>query len=422
MVTIVGPRSKAEQVDPVVQGAHAPPRPSRPPTETVGSAVAVACGAQLLNAVNIGACPLMLPAITGSLGGQADTPVWLVASYAIVFGGLVLWGGKIGDSHGIGRVLPLGFLVSVAGSLVAVVAPDAMVLVAAWVLQGVGAALAVPNGMAWLTSSTDDPRVRSRRLSWFAGSGAIGFAVGALMGGVLSDRLSCRAVFGAECLVALVLGVLALRSAPRRTTRTRRPVPRGAFATSTALALAVLALYAGPRSGWLHPSTLAVAAVAAWRERVSPDPMIPLHVWRISGLWGVLASTALLCAAWAAGPARGRRLPRGAPARRDRAGAGFVSQNDLVVTLPGPAHAGIAGGPFTAASQVGGGLGLAVLAVVAAGAAPGRDASGHFPEVFWAAALVAAVLALLVVVGRARTAATGVSTAVGPVIDTTKGR
>ncbi|TCN53425.1 putative MFS family arabinose efflux permease [Rhodococcus sp. SMB37] len=446
--------------------------------------VAVACAAQMMNAINIGACPLMVPGIAAALGGGTSSLSWVVSAYAIVFGALVLWGGRLTDAVGSRRILVIGFMVSAAGAALAAAAPAMWVLIGGRIVQGIGAALAVPGGLAWLAVSTTDPRRRSRRLAAFAASGAIGFGVGALAGGVLSDAAGWRSVFVLEFIVVVILSLLAWRLPS--VTGPSKPAPSywGAVLTSTALLLFALWLALGSRAGWGGISALTVMALAgalwvgaAVHERRSTRPMIPHHLWRVPGLVGVLLATGLLYAAWAGsyyfgalalqelvglsmtsaalwlaplavGALLGSRVAARAlssgqsrdsliiaggavcalgPLAASYLSAGshavlyllvlllaivgqvvaFVAQSDLVVTLVGVDSAGIGGAMFNSAGQIGGGLGLAGLALVfdaSTGGALGRVGLASYPGAFRVSALLAllATAAMVVIRFRAR--------------------
>lgn len=442
--------------------------------------VAVACAAQLMNAINIGACPLLVPDIAGTLGGGASSLSWVVSAYAIVFGALVLWGGRLTDAVGSRPILITGFAISAAGAALAAVAPTAWVLIAGRIIQGIGAALAVPGGLAWLAVSTTDPRRRSRNLAAFAASGAIGFGAGALAGGILSDALGWRSVFVFEFVVVLILTLLAWRLPSVAAPNKPAPSYWGAILISTALLLFALWLALGSKTGWGEVTALTTMALAgalwvgaAVHERRSTRPMIPHHLWRVPGLVGVLIATGLLYAAWAGsyyfgalalqdlvglsmtsaalwlaplavGALLGSRVAARALSRgqsRDSliiAGGAvcalgplaasflsgrshavlyllvlllaivgqviaFVAQSDLVVTLVGLDSAGIGGAMFNSAGQIGGGLGLAGLALVfdaSTEGAFGRFGLVSYPGAFRVSALLALLATAAIVVVR----------------------
>lgn len=408
---------------------------------SVGVPIAVACAAQLMNAINIGACPLLVPDIADTLGGGTSSLSWVVSAYAIVFGALVLWGGRLTDAVGSRPILITGFAISAAGAAIAAVAPAAWVLIVGRIVQGIGAALAVPGGLAWLVVSTTDPRLRSRRLAAFAASGAIGFGAGALAGGILSDAFGWRSVFAFEFAVVLILILLAWRLPAVAVPAKPAPSYWGAILISTALLLFAFWLALGSKTGWGEIAALATMAFAgilwvgaAIHERRSTRPMIPNHLWRVPGLTGVLLATGLLYASWAGsyyfgalamqdlvglsmtsaalwlaplavgallgsrvaakaltqGQSRGSLIIVGGavcalgPIAASFLSAGshaslyllalmlaivgqvvaFVAQSDWVVTLVGLDSAGIGGAMFNSAGQIGGGLGLAGLALV----------------------------------------------------------
>ncbi len=150
----------------------------------------------------------------GTRGMAADLSLtatelgWVVNSYLVVAAALVLSGARLGDVMGRVRTLEVGLVVFVGASLVGVAAPGFAVIVAARMLQGVGAALIMPAGIEVIAEYTRDPS-KVDEFRWRGLAYACSFAVGPLFGGVLTDRFSWRWVF----LLAAVSGVIALIAA-----------------------------------------------------------------------------------------------------------------------------------------------------------------------------------------------------------------
>jgi len=114
----------------------------------LGLAMLVIATAQLMLVLDDTIANIALPTIQRELGVSAAALPWVVSAYVLAFGGLLLFGGRLGDLLGRRRVLRAGVVLFTLASLVGGLAPDGGVLIAARVLQGVGAALAAPNALA----------------------------------------------------------------------------------------------------------------------------------------------------------------------------------------------------------------------------------------------------------------------------------
>lgn len=156
--------------------------------------------------VNVG-----LSSITQSLGTPLSTLVWVVDGYTLTFAAMLLVGGALADRFGARNIYLLGLLLFVIASLLCGAAANGSMLVAARLLQGIGAAFFMPSSLSLLTHGYEDARVRARMLGiWSAIVGGAA-AVGPLVGGVLIHAFGWRSVF----LINVPLGFLGLVMALR---------------------------------------------------------------------------------------------------------------------------------------------------------------------------------------------------------------
>lgn len=169
---------------------------------------------QLLVTFDVTVVTVVLEPIGSDLGLGAGALHWAIGAYAIVFGGLLLAGGRLADSIGRRRVLALGLAVLTAGSLGVTAAPSGDVLLFARALQGLGAALADPAAVGLLLGLFEESASRTRALAMLSSVGSAGAAAGAVVGGLLAALVSWRAVFALTALVGLVL-LVALTRLPR---------------------------------------------------------------------------------------------------------------------------------------------------------------------------------------------------------------
>jgi MFS family permease len=147
---------------------------------------------------------LALPSIAADLDVGLSGLQWIVDGYALIFASLLLGAGSLGDRLGAKPVFLLGLLLFTVASALCGMAPTQAALNASRLLQGLGAALQLPTSLALLSHAVTDPARRAKAISAWAGAGALGIALGPVLGGVLVEAVGWRAIF----LVNLPVGVL----------------------------------------------------------------------------------------------------------------------------------------------------------------------------------------------------------------------
>ncbi len=234
--------------------------------------------------LDISVVNIALPTLQRSLHAPFTTVEWVVLAYVLTITGLLLSAGRLADLRGRRRVYAAGLVVFTAASALCGMAPTVGVLIAARVLQGVGAALVSANGSALLVSAFPLAE-RGRALGAFGAMVGVGLAIGPVLGGLVVQTLSWRWIF----FVNLPLGLLTLwllftRVADEPPARDAHAIDApAALIWSAALVSLMLAISRGPVLGWRHPAiagwfALAVLLLAlfAWIERRKPHPMLPL--------------------------------------------------------------------------------------------------------------------------------------------------
>lgn len=228
---------------------------------------------------------IALPTLQRQFGVAITTVEWVVLAYTVTITGLLLTAGRLADLLGRRGVYAAGLAVFTVASCLCGFAPDVRVLVAARVLQGVGAALVSANGSALLVSAFPLEE-RGKALGAFGAMVGVGLAMGAPLGGLVIAHFSWRWVF----FVNVPLGLLTLALL-----RARVPADRAGGGTSLdaaaaalwcgALVTLMLALSRGPATGWASPSVLglfaataALLAAFAGAESRSRHPMLPLRI------------------------------------------------------------------------------------------------------------------------------------------------
>ena len=147
-----------------------------------------------------------LNAIGMSLGGGVAELQWVVSAYTIAFAAFILTAGALGDRIGAKRVFMAGFAIFTAASVVCAVAPNASVLIAARCIQGLAAAILVPNSLALLCHAYRDEKARGRAVGVWAAGASLALTAGPLVGGALIALVGWRSIF----LVNLPIGLAGL--------------------------------------------------------------------------------------------------------------------------------------------------------------------------------------------------------------------
>jgi EmrB/QacA subfamily drug resistance transporter len=250
-----------------------------------------------------------LPSIRQALGFGGDSVQWVVTAYAITFGGLLILGGRIADTLGRRLMFMVGLLVFAGSSLAAGLTDDAVLLVAARALQGVGAAIVAPASLSLITARIAEGPRRTRALGLYGATASIGFVAGQVLGGVLVQYASWRSIFLLNVPVGVAAAVLAphLITPDRSRTRSGHLDVMGGMLVTLGVAAFVFAISEGPILGWLQPVVVAAFAAAAVAlagfvavERVHAQPLINLGLLRRRGLRTAGILTFLL-GAWNAG-------------------------------------------------------------------------------------------------------------------------
>jgi MFS transporter, DHA2 family, methylenomycin A resistance protein len=213
---------------------------------------------------------------------------WLVDGYALVFASLLLGAGALGDRYGARGVFMVGLVVFTLASALCAFTAGMEGLQIARIAQGIGAALLLPNSLAALNHTFTDPLRRSKAISAWASAGALGVALGPVLGGMLVQALGWRSIFVVNVPVGLAALWLTWQHIPKGPShRSRSLDPLGQLLAVGTLATATYALI-----GWSHASMNAAslwapaAASAALgigfviAEARHESPMLPLPLLR----------------------------------------------------------------------------------------------------------------------------------------------
>jgi EmrB/QacA subfamily drug resistance transporter len=235
--------------------------------------------------LNVAIPTLAKPTRAGGLGASASELQWIVDSYTIVFAGLLLTSGSLGDRFGRYRALTFGLVVFGVGSALSAFAPSATVLIATRALMGVGASAIMPATLSILTNVFHDPRERAKAIGIWAGVSAIGIAIGPIAGGLLLEHFWWGSVFLVNVpvvAIALVLGYLLVPDS--KDAHAGKLDPLGSILSIAGLSILLWAIIEGPSKGWTSTSVLTAFVLGAaitisffvWELR-SSNPMLDVR-------------------------------------------------------------------------------------------------------------------------------------------------
>jgi len=244
---------------------------------------------------------IALPRIQRGLGFTPSGLAWVLDAYMLVFGGLVLLGGRAADLFGRRRMLLAGMWLFVLGSVVCVAAPQPWLLVTGRAVQGLGGAMASPAALALVIQVLPEGSARNRGLSIWGGIAGVAGPTGVLLGGLLS-LVAWQLVFVINIPIGLFVIAMGLRLLPASS-----PAPRvrmdvfGALAGTAGLCLLVYGAMRGAVEGWAStPTTVALAGAAVLliafvtRQLTSAAPLLPRSLFGVPGVVLGAAASGLL--------------------------------------------------------------------------------------------------------------------------------
>jgi MFS family permease len=273
-------------------------------------ALAVICVAQFVVVLDLTIVTTALPAIRQALSFSDAELQWVFTAYALVFGGLLILGGRVADLAGRRRSFLIGLALFAVASAGCALAWSPAALVAGRVLQGAGAALLSPAALATLTTLTERGESRRRAIGWWTAVAAGGGASGWVLGGLITEYAGWRWVFAVNLPIAAVALAITPRVLPadRRPTTTARLDLGGAVTATAGLALLVYGLTSAGERGldspasWLAPVLAAGSFLIFVRhEARTTDPIVPPGLLRSGPVAGANFTAAAITAS--TGPA-----------------------------------------------------------------------------------------------------------------------
>ncbi|MEU1259708.1 MFS transporter [Streptomyces chartreusis] len=267
-----------------------------------GIALTVIAACQLMVVLDATIVNIALPHIQDALKFSTTDLTWVVSSYTLTFGGLLLLGGRAGDILGRRRVFMTGILLFTLASLLGGLAQEPWQLLAARVLQGMGGAIASPTSLALITTTFPEGPERNRAFGVFAAVSAGGGAIGLLAGGMLTEWLDWRWVLFVNVPIGIVIAVLAPLYINESERHSGRFDIAGAVTSTAGMASLVYGFIRAADEGWRDSLTIGSFAAAvvlllafAFIESRAKEPITPLKMFadrNRSGTYVIMLSLA----------------------------------------------------------------------------------------------------------------------------------
>jgi EmrB/QacA subfamily drug resistance transporter len=255
--------------------------------------LAVLCISLTLVGMAITILNVAIPDLIRELDADASDLQWIFAAYSIVFAGLVVTGGAVGDRFGRKRVLDIGLVVFGIASVLGALADSPGLLIAARAGMGIGAAMLMPGTLSIITS-VFPPEERTKAIGIWSGVGGLGFIIGPPIGGILLTHFWWGSVLLVNLPVVVIALVAGARLVPESRDPARTPLDLGGAALSTlGISALVFAFIEAPSSGWAGAPVLVAVATAAvafaifarWELR-REHPMLDVRLFRQSTFTG----------------------------------------------------------------------------------------------------------------------------------------
>jgi EmrB/QacA subfamily drug resistance transporter len=235
--------------------------------------------------VNVAIPTLARPEAQGGLGASASQLQWIVDAYTLVFAGLLLTAGSLGDRFGRYRFLAFGLAVFGVGSLLSAFATSANMLIGTRALMGVGGAFIMPSTLSIITNVFTDPAERGKAIGVWAGVSALGLGLGPITGGVLLEHFWWGSIFIVNVPIVIAGLALGYLFVPDSRDPAHRPLdPVGAVLSILALGALLWSVIEAPTKGWGSSEIAAGFVIGAvllagffvWELR-SRYPMLDMH-------------------------------------------------------------------------------------------------------------------------------------------------
>jgi EmrB/QacA subfamily drug resistance transporter len=262
--------------------------------------------AQFLIILDTSIIGVALPTIQQHFSFSQSDLQWIFNAYVIVFGALLLLGGRLSDIVGQKKIFIIGFLILTIGSVIAGLAPSGIVLIIARALQGIGAALIAPSALSMVVSLFGGNKLEmNKAIGIWGASAPAGGTAGVFLGGIITAWVDWSWVFLINVPVGLAVLALTPKLLPRGVKQKGKIDYTGALSITGALILLVYAIVTANDIGWMSVQTISLMSIAGLVfalflviQRQKKEPLIPLNIFRTPNLLASNIAMALLGASW----------------------------------------------------------------------------------------------------------------------------
>lgn len=247
-----------------------------------------------------------LPDIQRDLGFTPESLSWVFNAYVVAFGGLLLLGGRLADVFGARKIFVLGWLILIAGSVLAGAASNVGLEIAGRAIQGAGSAMIAPAALTLLMMLFGGTSDLPKAFAVYGAAAPIGGTAGVFLGGVLTEFASWHWVFYIAIPIAVFVLAFTATTLPRTVRKASGSIDiGGALTVTSGLAAIVYAVVNAPEIGWLTVPTLSVLAAGIVLlviffiiQARSRNPLLRLSLLRAPLLGAANGAQLLLGAAW----------------------------------------------------------------------------------------------------------------------------
>jgi EmrB/QacA subfamily drug resistance transporter len=268
-------------------------------------ALALLSLAQFLIIMDTSIIGVALPAIQQQFSFSQSELQWIFSAYVIVFGALLLLGGRLSDILGQRKIFIIGFAILTAASVVAGLASSGTVLITARALQGIGAALIAPSALSIVMNLFTIPAERNKAMGFWGAAAPAGGTAGVFLGGIITAWVDWSWVFLINVPIGIAVLALTRTLLPQGTRQKGRVDYPGAFSITGALILLVYAIVTANDAGWGSFQTVSLLLTSAALlgaftiiQKRSREPLMPLRIFKTPNLLASNIVMALLGAAW----------------------------------------------------------------------------------------------------------------------------
>ncbi len=254
-------------------------------SSVLGIAIIAITGMQLMSTLDGTIVIIALPRMQAELDLSDAGKSWVITAYVLAFGGLLLLGGRVGDAIGHKRAFLSGVGVFTIASLVCGLATDGVTLIIARAVQGTGAAVAAPTGLALIATTYAVGQARNRAMAVSAAMQGVGSVLGLVLGGALTV-ISWRLAFLINVPIGIVIITIAVLQIGETHHERLKLDVTGALLATLGCASAVLVFTQGPPRGWIDPWVIGAGIAAAVFfiaflvvERTADHPIVPFSIF-----------------------------------------------------------------------------------------------------------------------------------------------